>query len=126
MCIIVDGLGLKGRSKESVGFTIGHLLQTPMQSIGIEDQTKKGSLANHGKDVIKGAAGTKSVVETNFGDIVFPAIPTNGGGFYLLGFGIIGEGNSDRDIDFLSHETTLHPKNTRSQWGGGRGFGTML
>ena len=76
-----------------------------MQSVGIEDQAKEGSRTNHGKDMIEGFAGAESVMEADFGNIVLAAIPTDSGRFYLLGSGIIGNGDGNGDIDFLGHET---------------------
>ena len=65
---MVEGAGLK---------SIGDLLQSPKKIVGVETETEKQIIATDGKNMIEGLALPESVVETDFGDDIFPAVPEN-------------------------------------------------
>jgi hypothetical protein len=70
-------------------------------------ETKKNVVTHYGKDMKKGAAGTKGMMEANFFNGILTTIPTDGKRDNLGSFGTIKKEDGDGDINFLVHTQSL-------------------
>jgi len=64
----VEGAGLK---------SIGDFLQGPKKIVGVKTKAEKQGVTGNGENVVKSLTLPESMVETDFGDEIFPTIPEN-------------------------------------------------